>query len=184
MRLPLPDPRELPRVLLGLPERVFGLLDSAEALIGRVDALLVRIEDTRQDAAAVVRRVDAIAADAEPLVGRLGGLLDRLEPSLTRLEPTLRTLADTTSPAEVAALVTMVDHLPELTRRLETEVLPIMATLGSVAPDMHDLLDVSRELNEMLGKLPGMGRIRKRVEEQQDEQQEQEALAEQRGPVA
>lgn len=176
MRLPLPDPRELPRVLLGLPERVFGLLDSAEALIGRVDALLVRIEGTRQGADAVVRRVDAIAGDAEPLVRRMAGLLDRLEPSLTTLEPTLRTLADTTSPAEVQALVTMVDHLPELTLRLETELLPIMGTMGSVAPDIHDLLDVSRELNEMLGKLPGMGRIKKRVEEKQ----EQEGEAQQR----
>lgn len=172
MRLPLPDPRELPRALLGLPERVFGLLDSAEALLGRVDALLVRIEGTRRDADAVVRRVDAIAGDAEPLVERLETLLGRLEPPLTTLEPTLRTLADTTSPAEVQALVTMVDHLPELTRRLEEELLPIMTTMGSVAPDIHDLLDVSRELNEMLGKLPGMGRIKRRVEEQQEDDEQ------------
>ncbi len=85
------------------------------------------------------------------------------------LEPTLVTLADTTSPEEVAALVRMVDHLPEITRRLETELLPIMSTMGSVAPDIHDLLDVSRELNEMLAKLPGMGRLKKRVEDQQEE---------------
>lgn len=175
MRLPLPDPRDLPRALLGLPERLFGLLDSAEALIGRVDALLERIEGTRLGADAVVRRVDAVAADADPLVRRLETLLGLLEEPLGRLGPTLRTLADTTSPDEVAALVTMVDHLPELTRRLESEVLPMMATLGSVAPDMHDLLDVSRELNEMLGKLPGMGRIRKRVEEQQEEDAEESA---------
>ena len=161
MRLPLPDPRELPRVLLGLPERVFGLLDSAESLIGRVDALLERIEGTRLGAQDVVRRVDAVAGDVEPLVTRLGLLLDRLEPPLTTLESVLRTLADTTSPEEVQAIVGMV----------------------SVAPDLHELLDVSRELNEMLAHLPGMGRIRKRVEEQQEEEQKQEALAEQRGPV-
>ncbi len=173
MRLPLLDPRDLPRALLGLPERVVGLLDSAEALIGRVDALLERIEGTRLGADEVIRRVDAVAADADPLVRRLESLLGLLEQPLVRLEPTLRTLADTTSPAEVAALVTMVDHLPELTRRLETEVLPVMATLGSVAPDIHDLLDVSRELNEMLGKLPGMGRIKKRVEERQEDHADQ-----------
>lgn len=172
MRLPIPDPRDLAASLVGLPERLFGLLDSAEGMLGRVEALLERIETTRLGADAVVRRVDATAADVEPLVARLGALLDRLEPPLTTLEPTLRTLADTTSPEEVAALVTMVDHVPELTRRLETELLPIMATMGSVAPDIHDLLDVSRELNEMLGKLPGMGRIKKRVEEQQEHEGE------------
>jgi hypothetical protein len=45
----------------------------------------------------------------------------------------------------------------------------MMRTLGSVSPDLHDLLDVSRELNEMLAKLPGMGRIKKKVDEQQAE---------------
>ena len=50
---------------------------------------------------------------------------------------------------------------------MERDLLPVMRTLGTVAPDVHDLLDVSRELNGMLGKLPGMGRIKKRVDEQQ-----------------
>ena len=49
----------------------------------------------------------------------------------------------------------LIDHLPDLTERVERDVLPVMATLGTVAPDIHDLLDVSRELNEMLAKLPG-----------------------------
>ncbi len=168
-RMRLPDPRDLTATLLAVPERAFGLLDAAEGLLGRVDALLARIEGTRQAADAVVQRVDGVVAQAEPLVARLAGLLDRLEPPLVTLEPTLVTLADTTSPEEVAALVRMVDHLPEITRRLETELLPIMSTMGSVAPDIHDLLDVSRELNEMLAKLPGMGRLKKRVEDQQEE---------------
>jgi hypothetical protein len=50
---------------------------------------------------------------------------------------------------------------------VERDLLPVMRTLGTVAPDVHDLLDVSRELNGMLAKLPGMGRIKKRVDEQQ-----------------
>ena len=56
---------------------------------------------------------------------------------------------------------------PLLARKLETDVIPILQTLTSVAPDLHDLLDVSRELNEMLAKLPGMGRLKKRVDEEQ-----------------
>ena len=55
--------------------------------------------------------------------------------------------------------------------RVERDVLPVMTTLGTVAPDLHDLLDVSRELNEMLGKLPGLGRIKRRVEEEQEAEQ-------------
>ncbi len=88
---------------------------------------------------------------------------------MTRLQPTLETLADTTSPEEVASLVRLVDTLPELTARVETDVLPVLTTLGSVAPDVHDLLTVARELNDMLAKIPGMGRLKRRIDEEEGE---------------
>ena len=69
----------------------------------------------------------------------------------------------------MAALVRLVDHLPELTQRVESDVLPVLATLGSVAPDVHDLLTVARELNDMLAKIPGMARIKRRIDEEEGE---------------
>jgi hypothetical protein len=134
-----------------------GAVDGAEALVGRTDG--------------VVDRAEVLVGDTDGLVRRLATLLALVEGPLTTLEPTLRTLADTTHPEEVAALVQLIDHLPELTTRVETDVLPVLSTLGTVAPDLHDLLDVSRELNEMLGKLPGLGRIKRRVEEEQEAEQ-------------
>jgi hypothetical protein len=68
----------------------------------------------------------------------------------------------------VDALVTLIDHLPVLALKMETDIVPVLDSLSSVAPDLHDLLDVSRELNEMLAKLPGMGRIKQRVDEEQE----------------
>jgi hypothetical protein len=53
---------------------------------------------------------------------------------------------------------------------LEAEILPILATFGTVAPDVRDLLDTTMELNEILGSVPGLGRIKKRVEERQERQ--------------
>ena len=41
----------------------------------------------------------------------------------------------------------LIDHLPRLADKLETDIMPILDSLNSVAPDLHDLLDVSRELN-------------------------------------
>jgi ABC-type transporter Mla subunit MlaD len=163
MRLPVPGPRDVLDQLEGL----VGLLPRAFGMLDRVDALLTRIEQVTTDAALVVRRVDGVVDTVQPLTTRLQTLLDGLEPSLTALQPTLERLADTTDPDEVAALVAMIDHLPELTRRLEDDILPIMGTLGSVAPDLHDLLTVSRELNDMMAKLPGFGRIKRRIDEQQ-----------------
>jgi hypothetical protein len=173
MRLPpVPGPREvialverggeaLEQLLAAVP-RMGRLLDEAERLAAEVDALISRIEGTRRDA-------DALVTRAEEPVRRTNALVAALEPSLTTLQPTLERLAQTTDPREVDALVGLVDQLPMLVDKLERDVLPIMATLRSVAPDLHDLLDVSRELNEMLAKIPGMGRIKQRVDEQQAE---------------
>ena len=179
MRLPsLPGPRDLTALLeqawTVLP-RVTGLLGEAERLMSNVTALLDRIEDTRRDADDLVARAEITRAKADEAVcdidapfRRLVHLLDLLEPPLLKLQPTLDRLAETTDPREVDAMVGLVDHLPELVKRVEEDVLPIMSTLKTVAPDIHDLLDVSRELNDLLVKLPGMGRVKRKVEEQQE----------------
>lgn len=147
--------------------RVEALLRGAERLLDDVNALLVRIEGTRARAGVVVERVDRISAGAGPLLDRVGTLLDDLEPSLTKLQPTLERLADTTSPEEVEALVALIDRLPMLSEKLESDIFPILDSLDSVAPDLHDLLDASKELNEMLARMPGMKRMRKRIDEAQ-----------------
>lgn len=158
MRLPsIPDPRDLATAV----PRLLGLLAAAERIIDDVDALLRRIERTRAEADVVVARVDETRARADVL-------LEGLEQPVTALLPTLERLAETTSPGEVDALVSLVDHLPMLVTRLETEIVPILDSLNTVAPDLHDLLLVSKELNEMLAKVPGLGRIKRRVDEQQE----------------
>ncbi|MGJ9411101.1 hypothetical protein ACHAAC_00170 [Aeromicrobium sp. CF4.19] len=189
MRLTIPDPRTVPdlmarggaaaETIMGLVPRAVGLLDAAEDLIDRVDALVARIETTREAADVVVERTDAVVSDANALIVRTAGtvasveptvakgeaLLSMLGPPLETLQPTLEKLAETTSPAEVEAMVSLVDQLPHLVMVLDRDILPIMASLGSVAPDIHELLDVTRELNEMLAKVPGMGIVRRRAAE-------------------
>lgn len=179
MRLPIPGPRDTVRllergveaidVMLGAVPRLVTLIAEAEVLLEKTSALIDRIEDTREAADAVVHRTDEVVTRADtlvqrtdPLTVRLGRLLDSTEPSLVKLQPTLERLAETTDPREVDALVSLVDHLPVLATKMETDVIPIMDSLSTVAPDLHDLLDVSRELNEMLAKVPGLGRVIRR----------------------
>ena len=160
MRLPpIPGPRDV----VELVERVTGLLGAAEQLVADAGSLIGRIEETRAAADEVVARTDATVTRADALLGVL-------EPSLTRLQPTLERLAETTDPREVDAMVALVDHLPLLAAKMETDILPVLETLSSVAPDLHDLLDVSRELNEMLAKIPGMGRVKDKVDRQQEDE--------------
>ncbi|RYP83914.1 hypothetical protein EKO23_17710 [Nocardioides guangzhouensis] len=165
MRLPVPGPRQVVdqvEALLGAVPRVFALLERTEELVARIDGVAT-------DAGALVGKTGQVVDGAAEHVTRLSHLLDGLEPSLTRLQPTLDRLAETTDPQEVEALVRLVNHLPQISEQVERDVLPVLGTLGSVAPDLHDLLEVSRELNDMLAKVPGLGRIKKRIDEQQGE---------------
>jgi ABC-type transporter Mla subunit MlaD len=182
--------------VVALLPRATELLGSAGRLLGDATALLDRIETTRVDAQALVERTEvtrsradelvadlvpttrravALLAALEPTAERASALLESMEPSLLKLQPTLERLAETTDPREVDAMVAMIDQLPLLAAKLETDVIPVLDTLTTVAPDLHDLLDVSKELNLMLGKLPGMGRVKKRVDEQQESEGQQPA---------
>ncbi len=184
MRLPVPGPRDVWNVLergadsveqlLAAVPRVVALLDEAETMLTQVSRVIGQIEETQAGAQAVVRRTDEVVDETEkllarttPLIDRLTPLLDRMEPSLIALQPTLERLAETTDPREVDALVAMIDLLPDIAAKMETHVIPVMDSLSSVSPDLHDLLDVSRELNEMLATVPGLGRMKKRIDEEQ-----------------
>jgi ABC-type transporter Mla subunit MlaD len=185
VRLPLLGPRDVLRLLgrgatgaerlLAAGPRLLALLEDSQRLLARVDALIDRIESTRADADAVVRRTAEVSTQAgqlvartSPLVDRLAPLLDGLEPPLVQLQPTLQRLAETTDPREVDAMVALVDHLPGLAARMETDILPVLDSLRTVSPDVHDLLDVTRELNEMLASVPGLGRLKRRIDAEQE----------------
>ena len=192
MRLPVPGPRDVWQLLerggdaveqlLGAVPRLVSLLDDAERLVTRArrlvddidatrtsaDEVVARTDETVTRADGVVGRSDALLSLLEPLNARLGSLLDSLEPPLTRLQPVLERLAETTAAHEVDAMVELIDHLPSLAHKMEVDIVPVLDSLSTVAPDLHDLLDVSRELNEMLAKIPGMGRVKDKVDKQQE----------------
>jgi hypothetical protein len=129
---------------------------------GSPDATVARTAPVVAGIRTATTEVDVLVVSGAAAVARLVELVDRVGPSLTSLQPTLERLAETTDPAEVDALVGLVDRLPMLAEQVERDVVPVMQALSSVAPDLHDLLDTSRELNEMLAKVPGISRLRGR----------------------
>jgi hypothetical protein len=164
--------------------RTDGLVTDAAETLTRTDSAvtdavktLARTEEAVTGGANALARTDAVVTGAEKrAVTSIEGLADRAlrllaatEPALVKLTPTLDRLAETTHPQEVDALVTLVDHLPDLVGRFEGEVLPILNSMRTVGPDIHDLLDLTSALNEMLGSVPGLGRIKKRIDEEQEE---------------
>ena len=172
MRLPVPGPRDVIDAVGRGAESIEALLTAVPrmlALVDRADELVAAIGAVAERADALVTRTGVVVDGAETQMNRITPLLDAFEPSLTKLQPTIEKLAETTHPEEVEALVELIDHLPKLADRMETDVMPMLASLSSVAPDLHDLLAVSRELNDMLAKVPGLGRLKRRIDEQQGE---------------
>lgn len=169
-----------------LPSLVRMVAD-AEDLIGEVRAVVrdvmvtretaqsvaVAVEVTREHAHAVADRAgDTVshAADAvhraAAVIGTAEDLMAAVAPALSRLAPVADRVAAALTPDVVAALVKVVQTTPELLERVGTEVLPMLATLGTVAPDVRELVETATQLNEMFGHVPGMGRVKKRLEDQ------------------
>ena len=172
MRLPVPGPRDVIDAVGRGAESVEALLTTVPrmlALVDRADELVTAIGAVAARADALVTRTGLVVDGAETQMNRITPLLDAFEPSLTKLQPTIEKVADTTDPHEVEALVQLVNHLPQLVEHMETDVMPMLASLGTVAPDLHDLLAVSRELNDILARVPGLGRLKRRIDEQQGE---------------
>lgn len=167
---------------IALVPRLVKIVTQVEQIVPRVAAMLSDIEQTQKRANGVVARTEGVVSRAElvvdktdsvvdtavSLTGRIIALLNRFEPALVKLEPVLTRLAETTNPDEIAAVVKLIDLLPEIVGKVDKDILPILDTLGTVAPDLRDLLDVSKELNELIGSVPGLGRVKKKIEEKQE----------------
>lgn len=185
----LPGPQDLLRLIgagldaaeraITLVPRLVVIVDQVEDLLAQVQVVVSEIDQIALRSAEVVVRTDCVVARVERVVGRAEDLtsralplLDGYQPTLELLQPMIARLADTTSPDEVDAIVKLIDALPEMADKVQQDILPILDTLGTVAPDLRDLLDVSKEFNEMLAAVPGLGRVKKRIEERQEQEDE------------
>lgn len=221
MALPLPRPSavfDLTKYAVGqavdsaasfaaIPARAFGVLDSVEALVKRINLVVDRAETlldradrvvdeaedasrrvaviataatlaveeaTRVAAAAgvVVSGAEGVADSAAGVVTRSARLAATADELLSAYEPALRTGApmvhrfvEQLSPEEVDAAIRLVDELPKLTEHLTNDVLPILATLDRVGPDIHALLEVTRDLQLAVAGIPGLRMLRRRGED-------------------
>ncbi|MEV0945187.1 ribulose 1,5-bisphosphate carboxylase large subunit [Rhodococcus sp. NPDC049939] len=168
-------------LVVSLPRRIIGLLYQVEALIAHIEILVNRIEvlvnrietisggaettvakasTVTNDAAAVV----AVAADASASVQNLVGLY---EPLAEKAAPVAQRVVDEFSEEEIRAAIGLVNHLPELTLRMEG-LLPILGTLDTVSPEIHQLLEEVQGVRQAILGVPGFKYFRKRGETRYD----------------
>jgi hypothetical protein len=164
-------------------DRLDGLADRASALIDDVDETITSVRTTITDAQAAIGDAGATVTDARAVIGeaetvavKANGVVDRAEvaagtadellavyaPALRRGAPMAHRFVEQLSDEEVDAAIKLIDVLPRFTRHMDEDILPILATLDRVGPDIHELLDVTRDLRLAVKGIPGLRMLTKR----------------------
>lgn len=175
-----------------IAERADVLVDRAEAVVGSIDGVLVDVRATvagvdgvLSDTGTLVSRAATVAEGAAGVVGRAGQvaegasevvsgaeatsntasrLIGLYQPLAEKAAPLAQRFVEDFSQAELDAAIRMIDQLPQLTHHVETDVMPILVTLDRVGPDVHELLDVLKEVRLAVQGIPGFKMLRRRGE--------------------
>jgi len=170
--------------------RVEGVVGDAQALVGRVDDVAGRAAEVAESAAGVAVRAGSVADRADqvvdqiiPVTGAAEGVLESVgttsagaqallevfQPMTERGAPLLQHFIDEFSVEELQALIKLVDQVPQFTEHMETDIMPILATLDRVGPDMHELLEVLKDVRLAIQGVPGFSLFRRRGADLEDE---------------
>ena len=159
-----------------LLRRIDELTERADALVGKVDAIAgsaehtVRSANTVAEGAAgvidwssqVADGAGAVVAQAEQASKGATELLGTWQPLAEHAAPLARAFVTELSEQEVHAAIRLVDQLPRLAEHMETDIMPILATLDHVGPDIHELLNVTKDLRRAINGIPGFAYFRRR----------------------
>jgi hypothetical protein len=162
-----------PQGLVRLAEGVWDFAGQALNLVPRLAALLGQVEEIVR----ILRTIDDVDLRIAEAVDKALSIVERVEPLVAEFAPTLRVLhpvvqriAETTDPNEVEAIVRLVNDLPELVAKIHVDALPVLSALGTVPDELRELLVTSKELNQIIASVPGLGRMRDRALREQAEQ--------------
>ena len=181
---------EAVQVVADLPARVAALLDEADRLVARVGDTLDRVDAVTARADAAVERVERVTGNAEQVVERIipitgaadavlesvgatsagaQALLEVFQPMTERGAPLLQHFIDEFSVDELHALIRLIDHVPQFTEHMETDIMPVLAKLDQVGPDVHELLDVLKDVRLAIQGVPGFSLLRRRGADREDD---------------
>jgi len=156
--------------------RVEAVADRAGEVAEAADAVVVRVAGVADDADQLVRRVAPVAGAAEAVLESAGGsaaeayaLLETVRPIAERGAPLLQHFVDEFSVEELQALIRLVDQVPRFTEHMESDIMPVLAKLDQVGPDVHELLDVLKDVRLAIQGMPGFSMLRRRGADKEDE---------------
>jgi uncharacterized protein YoxC len=181
-----------------LVARVSRTLDRVDVAIDRVERVAARADEVAEGAGVVVvqaagvadgadqvvRRIVPITGAAEAVLESVGAtsagaqaLLEILQPMAERGAPLLQHFIDEFSIQELQALIRLIDQVPQFTEHMESDIMPVLAKLDQVGPDVHELLDVLKDVRLAIEGLPGFSLFRRRGAERENELAEERESA-------
>ena len=138
-------------------ERSGRVVDGAERTVAGAVQAISRADTTVTDAARAI--VEAAQATHAAMA-----LLDTWRPIAEQAAPLAGRFVQELSAEELLAAIRAIDQLPALTAHLQNDVMPLLATLDRAGPDVHELLDVVKDVRETIAAIPGFTFLRKRGE--------------------
>ncbi|WP_232664190.1 hypothetical protein [Pseudonocardia sp. TRM90224] len=138
----------------------------AEAIIATVGGVTAGAEGVIQKASAVADRAHGAVENASGAAADAVELLALYQPIVERGAPLARRFVEEFSEEELLAAIRLVDQLPQLTEHVESDIMPILATLDRVGPDVHELLGVLKDVRMAIQGIPGFRMLRRRGEQQ------------------
>ena len=142
-----------------------------QRVAGNAEQVVERIIPITGAADAVLESVGATSAGAQ-------ALLEIFQPMTERGAPLLQHFLDEFSVEELQALIRLVDQVPQFTEHMETDIMPVLCKLDQVGPDVHELLDVLKDVRLAIHGLPGFALFRRRGADREDELDEDRRLRE------
>lgn len=158
---------------LELPGRVEALLDDVSALLVRVNAVVDAANTVVAEAATTTRSAEDVVDSASKASVTALGLVELFDPIAQRSAPMAKKFVDSLDEKEIDAAIAMVDELPALVAHMEA-VIPILATLDTVAPEIHELLGVTKDVRRAVIGIPGFKFFRNRGQEKLDDEEIQD----------
>lgn len=156
-------------------EGAAGVIAEAGSTVDRAGRVTDGAERTVEGAAQAISRADTTVADAARTIVEaahatqaLMTLLDTWRPITEQAAPLAGRFFQEFSEEELQATLRAVDQLPALTAHLRNDVMPLLASLDRAGPDVHELLDVAKDVREAIAGIPGFTFLRRRGEHRID----------------
>nr|WP_296772541.1 ribulose 1,5-bisphosphate carboxylase large subunit [Rhodococcus sp. (in: high G+C Gram-positive bacteria)] len=153
-----------------LAARIEQLLDEVSALLARVDAIVDAAQVVVTEAAVTTESAAGVVESASKTSATALELVELFDPIAQRSAPFARKFVDHLDEDEVDAAIAMVDELPGLVEHMQA-IIPILATLDTVSPEIHELLGVTKDVRRAVIGIPGFKFFRNRGEDKLAEEE-------------